>query len=207
MMETQDRVSVPDELPASPAVSRPRRTKLIAGVVALIVLLGGAAFVGGRLLNQQKPGVDSGGITLNGGPGGAQSISLQFERAKDLPEAAPDVAGLFAERKDNSVFVTVGDKVTVAVSKDGSVDTQTDGNGQKLEVVVTSETTVYKDVTEPPDVNAPPSDGKVQQKVAPGSLDEMGSHSMVSAWGERRGDRLIAKVVLYSQAFIIGPAH
>ncbi len=99
--------------------------------------------------------------------------------------------------------MTIGDKVTVAVSKDGSVDTQTDGNGQKLEVVVTSETTVYKDVTEPPEVNALPSDGKIHQKVAPGSLDEIGSHSFISAWGERRGDRLIAKVLMYSPAFMI----
>jgi hypothetical protein len=49
----------------------------------------------------------------------------------------------------------------------------------------------------------PPSDGKVQQQVAAGSLDEIGSNSFVSAWGERRGDRVIAKVLFYSQAMML----
>ncbi len=81
----------------------PRKSKrngmIIGGVIAFIVLLGGAAFVGGRLLNQPTQAADSGGITLSGGPAGAQSVSLQLERARELPEAAPDVGGLFAERK------------------------------------------------------------------------------------------------------------
>jgi hypothetical protein len=203
MMEAQDVTSIPDEVPVNLAVPKPRRTKLIVGVVVLVVVLAGAAFVGGRLLNQQPQAAGPGGITLSGGPAGGQSISLQIERAKELPDAAPDVTGLFAERKDNSIFVTMGGgKFTVQVDKDGTVNTQTDGNGQKLEVVVTSETTVYKDVTQPPEPNALPSDGKIQQKVAPGSLDEIGSNSSVTAWGERRGDRLIAKVLFYSRPFM-----
>ncbi len=52
---------------------------------------------------------------------------------------------------------------------------------------------------EHPGPDALPSDGKVQQKVAPGSLDELSKNSIISAWGERRGDRVIATILLYEQ--------
>ncbi len=181
-----------------------RRTGLIVGgVIALIVLLAGAAFVGGRLLNQNAPAGGPGNMVMAGGPAGGQRVSLQIEPAKELPSTAPDVRGLFSERKDNSIFVTIGDKFMVQVDKNGTVNTQTNGNGDKLEVVVTSDTTIYKDVTQASLNGAPPGDGKVQQQVAPGSLDEIGSNSFVSAWGERRGDRVIARVLLYSQPMMI----
>ncbi len=188
----------------APAASEPKRTGLIiAGVIVLVALLAGAAFVGGRLLNQQSLGAGANGMVLAGGAVGKQSVSVQLERAKELPEAAPDVTGLFSERKDNSIFVTIGDKFMVRVDKNGTVNTQTDGNGQKLEVVVTSDTTVYKNVTQLINVKTQPSDGKIQQQVEPGSIDEIGANSIVSAWGERRGDRVIAKVLVYSQPLVM----
>lgn len=183
-----------------------KRTGLIiGGVIALIVLLGGAAFVGGRLLNNQPAQAGGpGGLMIKGGPGGGgQAVSLEIESAKELPEAKPDAMGIFAERKDNSIFVTIGTKFMVQVDKNGTVNTQTDGNGDKLEVVVTGDTKFYKDVTEASLDGPPPADGKVQQKVAPGSLDEIGSNSFVSAWGEKRGDRVIATVLMYSQPMMI----
>jgi hypothetical protein len=88
------------------------------------------------------------------------------------------------------------------VSEDGTVSTQTDGNGQKLEVVVTNDTLLYKDVTEMMTNGNPPADGKVQQKDSPGKVDELGQNSYVTAWGERRGDRLIATVVMYSEPMV-----
>ena len=204
MMETHDVTSIPDEVPVDPITPKPKRTKLIVGVIALIVLLGGAAFVGGRLLNNQPTqAMGQGGLMINGGPGGGQTVSVQIVPSKDLPSAAPDVRGLFSERKDNSIFVTIGDKFMVQVDKNGTVKTQTDGNGDKLEVVVTGDTTIYKDVTQASLSNPPPNGSKVEQQVAAGSLDEIGGNSFVSAWGERNGDRLIARVLLYSQPMMI----
>ena len=189
---------------AAAAPKRRRTGLIVGGVIALVVILASAAFVGGRLLNNQAgPTGGKGGLMIKGGPGGGQAVSLQIEPAKELPGTAPDVRGLFAERKDNSIFVTLGDKFMVQVDKNGTVNTQTDGNGDKLEVVVTGDTTIYKDVTQASLDSPPPSDGKVQQQVAPGTLDEIGSNSFVSAWGERRGDRVIAKVLLYSQPMML----
>ena len=197
-MENQETVTQSSEQPTVQELPKPKRTQLIIGVVVLIVLLAGAAFVGGQLLNRQTQTAGPSGMVVSGGPaGGGKTVSIQLEHAKELPEAAPDVTGLFAERKDNSIFVTMGDKFMVRVDKNGSVDTQTDGNGQKLEVVVTSDTALYKDVTQPPDPSV--TDGKIQQKVETGSLAEIGGNSFVTAWGERRGDRLIAKTLVYSQ--------
>jgi hypothetical protein len=158
-------------------------------------------------LNHRQPNASNGGLVVNGGPGGGQQIMMKAVAAKELPDAKPDVAGLFASRKDNSIFVTQGDHFMAMVNKDGSVSTQTDGNGQQIEIVVTTDTTIYKDVTQPPDVKSVPTDGKVQQQVAPGSLDEISTNSFVSAWGDKRGDRLIAKVLVYSQPVMFkGPA-
>jgi hypothetical protein len=179
------------------------RRNLIIGLVTLVVLLAGAAFVGGRLLNQQAQAGGPDDMVLSGGPAGGQTISLQLEPAKELPNSSPDMMGLFAERKDNSIFVTLGDKFMVTVDKDGTVNTQTEGNGQQLEVVVTTDTTIYKDVTQQDFGGAPPSTGTVQQKVEPGSIDEIGNNSFVSAWGERRGDRLVARVLVYTPAAVI----
>jgi hypothetical protein len=188
----------------SAAPKRKRTGLIIGGVIALIVLLGGAAFVGGRLLNNQPAQANGkGGLMMKGGPRGGQAVSLEIEPSKDLPEGKPDAMGIFAERKDNSIFVTIGTKFMVQVDKNGTVNTQTDGNGDKLEVVVTGDTKIYKDVTEASLEGPPPADGKVQQKVAPGSLDEIGSNSFVSAWGEKRGDRVIATVLMYSQPMMI----
>jgi hypothetical protein len=183
---------------------KPKRTKLIiGGTIALVILLAGAAFVGGRLLNQQVQTGDPSGMAFNNGAGGTQRVSVSIERARELPAASPDVTGLLVERKDNSVFVSLGGQFMVTVGKDGSVNTQTDGNGQTLEVVVTGDTLLYKDVTALNDIKSQPSSGTVQQKVEPGSLDGIGSNSMISAWGERRGDRVIAQVLVYSQMHLI----
>jgi hypothetical protein len=204
MMETKDVESGSHELLANPAASKSRRTRLIVGAVALIVLLAGAAFVGGRLLNNQGGQASGkGGLMIKDDPGGGQAVSLELVPAKELPATPPDAMGLFAERKDNSVFVTIGNKFMVEVDKNGTVNTQTDGNGDQLEVVVTGDTTIYKDVTQASLGGPPPSDGRVQQQVVTGSLDEIGSNSFVSAWGEKRGDRVIARVLMYSQPMMI----
>jgi hypothetical protein len=183
----------------------PKKTKrtglVVSGVIALIVLLAGAAFVGGRLLNQQAG--DPSGMAFGGDAGGTQRVKVRLERAPELPDAEPAVTGLFADRKDNSIFVSLGEQFMVTVDKDGSVNTQTDGNGQTLEVVVTGDTTLYKDVTQLNDLRTQPNDGTVLQQVEPGSLDGIGSNSMITAWGERHGDRVIATVLLYSQMHMI----
>lgn len=197
-------VQASDE-PLLPMKPRKRTGLIISGAVLLLALIG-AAFVGGQLLNRGgEPGGQGGAmhIVSQGGPGGGQAMSLEIVPAKELPGAPPDVAGLFASRGDQSVTVSEasGGRVMMQVDQSGKVTSQTDGASRDTEVVVTADTLIYRDATQPDPANLP-ADGKVQQKVEAGTLDEIGENSFVSAWGERRGDRLIARMILYSKPMI-----
>lgn len=193
-----------DEAP-TPAITPRKRTGLIVVGVGLLVVLIGAAFVGGQLLNRTTPMGSGGGMnfTTQGGPGGGQTVNVEIVPAKELPTTPPDSIGLFARRGDQSVVVSEssGGRVMMMVDESGKVSSQTDGASRETEVVVTADTVIYRDATQPDPDNLP-ADGKIRQKVEVGTLDEIGENSFVSAWGERRGDRLIARVILYSKPMV-----
>ena len=71
-------------------------------------------------------------------------------------------------------------------------------------MVVTSETIVYKDVTAD-SFGGRLTSGTVQQKVKPASADEIGEDTVATAWGEKRGDRLVARVLVYTEPVIRRP--
>ncbi len=191
----------------------PRKTALfVAAGLALVLLMGGAAYTAGRLLNHHaagsgKPmaigGPGSGAMLSGAGPGGKTTYKLDFEPAEELPKTEADARGIFTKKEDNSIFIGTG-KVSImaAVGKGGGsggddahIDTNYDG--PVVEIVVTGDTTLYKDVTEmsPGKVE---SGAPIRQKVAPGSVEEIDQNSMISVWGKKVGDRIIADVLLYS---------
>ena len=43
----------------------------------------------------------------------------------------------------------------------------------------------------------------VQQTVEPATLDDLDPQSMIIVWGRRSGDRIVAKVLLYSNMAVI----
>ncbi len=100
-----------------------RKSLIIGSLVVLILLMTGAAFVGGRLLTQT--GSQGGPMPGNITAGGKQAIHLEVRPASELPVSAPDVIGPFMERKDNSLFVALGSKFMILTNRDGSV--RTDG--------------------------------------------------------------------------------
>jgi len=67
-------------------------------------------------------------------------------------------------------------------------------------VVVTQDTVLYRDATTP-DFDNP--SGVIQQKVAPGDLDELTSQSTLMVWGKKTGDRIVADVIFYMSPFMI----
>jgi hypothetical protein len=180
-----------------------KRKSWIIGGLIVIVLLAGAAFVGGRLSNQTEL---NGSLVPSDSTAGSKSpVRLKRIPAGELPAAEPDAIGPFVERRDNSLLVAFGSKFQVLTNKDGAVSTKGQDSGQRLEVVVTTATALYEDITDQPSTDgaSPLAGGKVQQKVAAGALDGIGTNSMVMVWGERNGDRLTAKVVVYTPAEII----
>jgi hypothetical protein len=183
----------------------PRKSKLgyIIGGAVLILLLAGAAFVGARLLNGQGlPGLSSGGgpgFSLGGNGGKNVRINAgDILPAKELPQTPADVRGLFDHRQDNSIFIGTG-KVMMSVKKDpsGNVQTSSSHDGPTVEVVVTTQTKIYMDVTMNQFDGPPPQDQKIQQVLEAGSVDEVGQNSMITAWGKKTGDRFIAEVLVY----------
>jgi len=166
--------------------------KLLLTLSLSVVVIGGAAFVAGRMLNGQV-----GTVGLGGPEGERVSISIdEVTPAPQLPPSQADVTGLFVERKDNVIFVQA---VTFSVGVGGVAgeSPMDENSGVKVEVVVTSQTQIFRDVTEIPE----PVNGEihgVQQAADEGSLEDMDTETFVTVWGRRSGDRLIAEVIFYS---------
>ncbi len=180
---------------------------IASGLIVLVAVLASAAFVGAQLLTGRGlPGLSSGPLVLTG-PDGRQQVRIQpgdIQPAKQLPQTPADVRSVFDHRKDNSLFVGTGVIIrTAQKDQSGNVTSSSTYNGPTVEVVVTSQTIVYRDVTDRQFNGQPPS-GKIQQVVEPGSLDEIGKDSLIHAWGKKTGDRIIADVLVYSLPSIKG---
>jgi len=181
---------------------------ITSGIVVLLLLLAGAALIGGRLLRGQGlPGLSSGGPQVITNPDGGQTVRINaddIQPAKDLPQTAADVRGLFDHRDNNSLFVGTGQvKMMVQTDQSGNPQISSSHSGPTVEVVVTTQTTVYHDTTMEQFDGPPPSGQKIQQVVQPGSLDEVGQDSTITVWGKKTGNRVIAEILVYtSPAFI-----
>ena len=184
----------------------------ILGAVAVVLLVAAAAFIGGRLLNKQQSPV---GLLSLGGEGNVVSMAIEMIPAPELPTIAPEVTGTFVERKDNTIYVQTfsmemgGGGVVVGSSVEGSSSgPSTDmvisnaNTGPKVEVVVTNDTLIYTDVT-PMTMNPGEGTTKVQQVVERSNLDDITTQTMITVWGRKVGDRVIAEVIAYSNPIMI----
>jgi hypothetical protein len=167
---------------------------LIVGV-GLVLVLGAAAFLGGRYLQygSLSSGGGNGATLLSSGESGG-SVRRQFSNnelipAPELPKTAPDVNGVFVRRQNNSFFVGTG-----------QLQSGSSSGGPVVEVVVTNSTKVYRDDTLVSATDLPSNGAKIQQKVVPGNLDDIGQDSLIHAWGNKTGERLITDVLLYNNA-------
>ena len=175
---------------------------IASGTVALVLLLAGAALVAGQLLgnetrnhgSEQKIVSDSGVLEIIAEP-------LDIQNAKELPDTPPHTSGLFVRRENQSLFVGTGNMSGVVVGGDHGSASRWDirYDGPVVEVVITHDTLIYHDVTSQQFTQGLPS-GQIQQMLNPGTLDEIGKDSIVSAWGERRGDRVVAEILVFSAA-------
>jgi hypothetical protein len=176
--------------------------KLFVILVIIVVLVGAAAFLGGRMLNGR---VGPLGLGMPLGKGDMMAVSVQVTPAPELPTTKADVTGLFVERKDNSVFVSAismdaGGKGFVLQTGGGDGEPSVSGpkaDGPKKEVVLTGETTIYLENTKFPEPK-PNENQVIQQTVTEGSLDDLTSQSFVTVWGRKSGDRIIAEVLFIS---------
>ena len=190
--------------------------KLTIIIVIAFIVVGAAAFIGGRLLNG---GIGPLGMLPFGPGGGNFSYSFKITPAKELPAAHADLTGLYVSRKDNTLTVQSipmkgegGGGIVISISSDSgggggdagpAVSSVDMGSGPKMEVVVTGKTILYRDSTAMS--SEPPTDQNttIQQTVETGTLDDIHDQTMITVWGRKVGDRLIADVLLYSNPVII----
>ena len=183
-----------------------RNIFVIIGIVAVVLVIASAAFLGGQLLNRKGSGLSF--LPIGNNPG---SISLSgvfnLEPAPELPTTEPEVVGIFSERKDNTIYVQKipmspegGGVIAVAGAVSAGDEAPTgpafSTGGPIVEVVVTSETLIYVDVT-PLDQQSGDSE-VIQQVVEIGTLDDLSVQTMITVWGRKVGDRVIAELILYS---------
>ena len=191
-----------------------KRAGLIIGSIIAIAIIAGAAFVAARMLSTPEqaeassPGEGSGTrvmeIVLDEGDG-PFALRITFEPAPELPARPAETAGIVTKQEGNSFFVGTGEiEVDVEVEGDSGQETwTTNHSGPEVEVLVSPETIIYKDVTEMDFRPSARLNGEmtVQQVVkAVSSVEEIDESSELQVWGERRGDQVMAAVLVYRQA-------
>lgn len=196
-----------------------KKTITILGVMAGAILIVAAAFIGGRLLSQRT---SPGGLLMAGNGASIVSLSLDFVPAPELPTTDPEVIGTYVEQQDNTVYVqtfsmdTGGAGVVISSALSSSGDpsvaipagaaapaggSDDSNSAPMIEVVVTNKTLIYKDVTQF-DLTSTDENQTVQQSVETGSLDDLTSQTMITVWGRKVGDRVIADIILYSNPVV-----
>jgi len=187
-----------------------KRTILIAGsVAAVVLLLAGAAFVGARMLSEPEE-TSAGGrsgrvmeLVVDDGSGPV-SLRIKVETSPpELPDRPSETGGVFVRRQDNSIFVGTG-SIELDVEVNGNTGERSvtlSHNGPEVEVVVTRDTIIYQDETDmsPGDPSSWKSGEKIiQQEIKlADSLEDIGENTELQVWGERRGDRVVAEVLVY----------
>ena len=178
-----------------------RKTILIGvGVLVGIALLAGAAFLGARLLVPQAANNPNGGPgnvrKAMGGPGG-EGVTIERKKAEELPDREPDINGEVSEMKDNSMMVTPINGIMITMNQDGESSKNVEYAGAAVEVVVTQETQLYRDVTENEFPLEEPTESMViEQKLEAAEFSQVGTGGIVMVWGYKRGDRLIAETIV-----------
>ena len=177
--------------------------KIVLILSGLVLVVGAAAFLAGRMLNSN---ISPLGLFRLGGNGDNVSFKVKVIPAAELPTTQPEVIGPFEERQDNTIVVASIPMKTAGGGVVAGPGSRVDGESRpKVEVVVTNETIIYRETTEPGRTPSATS-GEVetiQQTVEEATLDDLNSQSLVTVWGRKSGDRIIAEVLLYSNLVMI----
>ena len=133
-------------------------------------------------------------------------MRISIEPSPELPDTPSEVGGVFLRREDNSVFIGTGAtelNVEIHQTEAGAIEPKVSltSNGPEVEVVVSHETVLYEDVTDIPGFDGVAGKGgahTIQQMVKRvDSLEEMKGNAELQVWGSKRGDRVVADVIVF----------
>ncbi len=130
----------------------------------------------GEGLKDMVDTVISGGATVTG-----------LNPAEILPDDPTTLFGIVDHCQDNSIYVTQLPSLE-QIKATGKAE-----KGPIIEIVVVKDTWIYQSTT-----SGEKENGIIEELVAPGSVDEIESGSLISVWGEQRGERIVASVVKYN---------
>ena len=201
--ETGEQVEAPSSGAQGGRKAARQRYVLFGGLALLVVVLAAAAYVGATWLGRGRQTATGGSgpqmmlSRSGGGKGGVQSTKLDIIPAPEVPQSGADQKGIFTRRQDNSIFIGTGQIKMMFTKPEASNATPSSSasyDGPVIEVVVTHDTQVWRDET---DFMKAGSDGKVQQVVKPGTVEDIASNAIVNVWGQRSGDRIVADTLVY----------
>ncbi|MEA3375608.1 MAG: hypothetical protein U9R72_05350 [Chloroflexota bacterium] len=170
------------ETGARPQKGGRRTVWLVLGGGLLLMLLIGAAFVGGKLLAREPPQEDVEVVPIGEGGEDVVHFGSPLERPEELPEEEPDVCGVVTRRDGNSLFLGKGAE---------PVGPEALYEEPEVEVVVTHDTEIYEQTIEM-DFGA----DTTERRLEPATLDDITKGTAVQVWGEKRGDRVVARVLV-----------
>jgi hypothetical protein len=157
------------------------RTPLLTGILLVVGVLG-AYVLGRQVAGREQAGASSTIVDMAAGV-----VVNQLEGAEELPLYEPSIQGIVDHVQDNSIFVRQLPPLD-QIAEQMAVDF-----GPTLEVVVTGDTIVYEVL--PSDA---PVDGVIYEKVGNGSPEDISGSHLITVWGEKRGDRIVADVLKYN---------
>jgi len=163
-------------------------------VLLLLVLLAGAAYTAVRqLASQENPAANVVAEQITD-EGAAVTFANRVMPAAELPERQADAWGIFIRRQDNALIIGAGPVHENVDMDDPERPIVVSHEGPEIEIVTSRDTLIYRDNT----ITAGKT-GPVPQVLQPmDSLDEVDELAFISAWGTRRGDRLVADLLVYS---------
>ncbi len=192
--------------------------------IGLLMLLAGGAYFGAQALANREDAREAAVVdpNTNGGlsdmildqseeglfensPSG-QMIEMEIENAAELPDSEPETAGFILEREDDTLLIGTGEpKISLKINDDGTPNISIDGTeGPSVEVVITHNTKIFEDVSDPTAMFSGESDSFQQEVKLVDSLDDMTvNDATVMVWGTKRGERIIADVVLVTPPMVV----
>ena len=139
------------------------------------------------------------------GPDGSVSSTIKTLASPDLPPEDPVTVGVFKSSEDNTLILGEGPleiELNVEVIGDGQpVPVISISNfGPDVEVVIPVGAVIYRDVTETPSMrsgNLKPGDNIIPQQLKVISdISDIADDTIISVWGDKRGDRVVADVIV-----------
>ncbi|MDJ0755422.1 MAG: hypothetical protein QNJ45_17995 [Ardenticatenaceae bacterium] len=181
------------------------------GGLLLLLVLGGGAYTAVNLLTAAPEEaaapagarvMESVAITNDGNPVAVRTTILP---AEELPNEAAAAGGIVVSREDNTIVLGTGAiDLNVEVQIDPETGQETteavpSTSGPEIEVVITADTVIYRDITElEPNEGSESGEVTIQQQVRPAnSADDIAEKMEMQVWGERRGDRIVATTIVF----------